>query len=75
MDATDELDSSGNVRVGRLINHSKKRSNCSAIVVEYKDKPKIVIKAKRKIFEGEELCYDYGDRSKQSIQNYPWLKN
>ena len=74
MDATDELDSSGNVRVGRLKNHSKKRSNCTAVLVEYEEEPKIVIKAKRKIIEGEEICYDYGDRSKQSIQNYPWLK-
>ena len=75
MDATDELDSSGNVRVGRLINHSKKESNCTAVIVEYKEEPKIVIKAKRKIIEGEEICYDYGDRSKQSIEYYPWLKN
>ena len=25
------------------------------------------------LFSGEELQYDYGDRSKEALQNFPWL--
>ena len=31
--------------------------------------------ANRTIVEGEEILYDYGDRSKEAIKNCPWLKN
>ena len=26
-----------------------------------------------KVSEGEELLYDYGDRSKESLKAHPWL--
>ena len=45
------------------------------MIVEFQQKPYVIIKAKTRISKGEEISYDYGDRSKKSIKNFPWLKN
>ena len=76
-------------RLGRLINHSRKKANLNLKVLEennfkygengnmdpssIKKTPRVFLIAKREINEGEELLYDYGDRS--SIQEFPWLKD
>ena len=98
MDATKETD-----RKGRLINHSKLRSNCMTKVVTMKDgKPKLAFFTNRKVqageghefdnpvlleerppsdlvvlfcHSGEELTYDYGDRSLETLKAHPWLAN
>ena len=67
MDATAE---SG--KLGRLLNHSK-AGNCKTRVVGVGDRPYLILVAARDIKEGEELQYDYGDRSKSSIESHPWL--
>lgn len=60
-------------RFGRLINHSCKTPNCVTKVVMLGDSPRLILVAKQEIEEGEELLYDYGDRSKESILAHPWL--
>ncbi|MBZ3878583.1 N-lysine methyltransferase SETD8 [Sciurus carolinensis] len=37
--------------------------------------PHLVLLASRDIAPGEELLYDYRDRSRASIKAYPWLKH
>ncbi|TRY93997.1 hypothetical protein DNTS_032818 [Danionella cerebrum] len=61
-------------RLGRLINHSKS-GNCQTRVHEISGLPHLILTASRDIQEGEELLYDYGDRSRASIQAHPWLKH
>jgi len=58
---------------GRLVNHSRVKPNCHTKVVEVRGQPHLVLLASRRIEAGEELLYDYGDRSKESLEAYPWL--
>ncbi|XP_008323830.1 N-lysine methyltransferase KMT5A-A isoform X2 [Cynoglossus semilaevis] len=60
-------------RMGRLINHSK-NGNCQTKLHNINGVPHLILIASRDIDEGEELLYDYGDRSKASIAAHPWLK-
>lgn len=41
------------------------------IVVD--NKPRLVLIAKDDIKVGQEVMYDYGDRSKESLKHHPWL--
>ncbi|XP_059850533.1 N-lysine methyltransferase KMT5A-like isoform X1 [Hypanus sabinus] len=68
VDATKET-----TRLGRLINHSK-NGNCQTKLHDMDGKPHLILVASRDIKDGEELLYDYGDRSKASIAAHPWLK-
>jgi histone-lysine N-methyltransferase SETD8 len=55
------------------VNHSRLQPNLQTKVVVLKDKPRLILVAKRDIDEGAELLYDYGDRSKESLKAHPWL--
>ncbi|XP_040203223.1 N-lysine methyltransferase KMT5A isoform X2 [Rana temporaria] len=68
VDATKETN-----RLGRLINHSK-CGNCHTKLHNINDVPHLILVASRDIKTGEELLYDYGDRSRSSIEAHPWLK-
>ena len=68
IDATSE---SG--RYGRLVNHSRISPNCVPKVVVVNEVPRLILVAKHSINPGDELLYDYGDRSKESLEVYPWL--
>ena len=68
VDATDD-----NGRKGRFFNHSKKAFNVSVKLIPIDGYPHIVLVAARKINPGEELVYDYGDRSKESLEDNEWL--
>ncbi|EDW24227.1 GL23503 [Drosophila persimilis] len=59
-------------KLGRLINHSR-AGNLMTKVVVIKQRPHLVLLAKDDIAPGEELTYDYGDRSKESLLHHPWL--
>ncbi|XP_043924512.1 N-lysine methyltransferase KMT5A-A-like [Protopterus annectens] len=61
-------------RLGRLINHSK-NGNCHTKLHDIRGVPHLILVASCDIREGEELLYDYGDRSKASLEAHPWLKN
>ncbi|XP_023247904.1 N-lysine methyltransferase KMT5A-like [Copidosoma floridanum] len=67
IDATAESD-----KLGRLVNHSR-NGNLLTRIVEIGDTPHLVLIAKEDIPAGKEITYDYGDRSRESIQNYPCL--
>ncbi|RVE68271.1 hypothetical protein OJAV_G00089090 [Oryzias javanicus] len=60
-------------RLGRLVNHSKS-GNCQTRLHAIGETPHLILVASRDIEAGEELLYDYGDRSKESITAHPWLK-
>ncbi|XP_059193484.1 lysine methyltransferase 5Ab [Centropristis striata] len=68
VDATEETG-----RLGRLINHSKS-GNCQTRLHPIDDTPHLILVASRDVEAGEELLYDYGDRSKASVSAHPWLK-
>lgn len=67
VDATSETD-----RLGRLVNHSR-NGNLSTKTVVIGTEPHLVLIAKEDIQPGEEVTYDYGDRSKESLRHHPWL--
>ena len=69
IDATAE-----NGTFGRLLNHSR-CGNCKTKLHAIKNKPHLILIADRDVEEGEELTYDYGDRSKDAIESHPWLKS
>ena len=69
VDATKEDDS-----LGRLINHSRTNANLKSQGIEVDDTPHLIFYAIRDIKHGEELAYDYGDRSAASLRIHPWLK-
>ena len=68
LDATEE---SG--RYGRLLNHSRKHPTCVPKVVEVAGTPRLIFLAKHNIKAGQEITFDYGDRSKKSLAHFPWL--
>ena len=59
-------------RLGRLVNHSRS-GNLITKTVSIMNRPHLVLIAKEDIPAGEEVTYDYGDRSKESIRYHPWL--
>ena len=60
-------------RLGRLVNHSCIRDNAKPKIVFLCNQPRIIFLAKRDIKVGDEILYDYGDRSQDSIRDHPWL--
>ena len=59
-------------RLGRLVNHSR-AGNLMPKIIEIKDRPHLLLVARVDILPGEELLYDYGDRSRDSLKHHPWL--
>ena len=62
-------------RLGRLLNHSKTEANCATKLVCVQDTPHLILETIQDVSEGEELLYDYGERSKDVIQHHQWLKS
>lgn len=59
-------------RLGRLVNHSR-NGNLITKTVLVDNIPRLALMAKVDIKNGQELLYDYGDRSKESLEHHPWL--
>ncbi|GJQ85292.1 putative histone-lysine N-methyltransferase [Trypoxylus dichotomus] len=59
-------------RLGRLVNHSR-NGNLLTRTVSVDNRPRLVLIARDAIEIGEEITYDYGDRSKESLRHHPWL--
>ncbi|XP_044261443.1 histone-lysine N-methyltransferase PR-Set7 [Tribolium madens] len=59
-------------KLGRLVNHSR-NGNLITRTVSVDNKPRLVLIAKDDIKAGDEITYDYGDRSKESLKHHPWL--
>lgn len=70
MDATQD-----NGRCGRLLNHSKTSGNVVTKLVPVGDHPYLCLLAARDIVVGEELTYDYGERSEDVMRSHPWLRD
>lgn len=62
-------------RLGRLLNHSKTAANCATRLVCVQDKPYLILETIQDVSAGEELLYDYGERSKDVVQFHQWLKS
>ena len=60
--------------IGRLINHSKKFQNVKPVVGHRNGMPFIYVLAVSDICKDDEILYDYGDNSKDSKINFPWLR-
>lgn len=58
---------------GRLINHSRRDANLQPKLTIIRGRPHIVFFAKKEIRIGDELLYDYGDRTKESLSFFSWL--
>ncbi|KAF1746600.1 hypothetical protein GCK72_023057 [Caenorhabditis remanei] len=58
---------------GRLVNHSKLRPNLKARAISIDGAVHLILVAKSKIEVGEELLYDYGDRSSEVTSVNTWL--
>ena len=61
-------------RKGRLVNHSCE-PNCKAEVRTVGNEQRVVLVAKQTIYVESEITFDYGDRSKESLEANPWLAN
>ncbi|KAG5881466.1 hypothetical protein JTB14_000894 [Gonioctena quinquepunctata] len=59
-------------KLGRLVNHSR-NGNLITKTITIDKVPRLALIAKTHIKTGEELLYDYGDRSKESLEHHPWL--
>ncbi|XP_017769249.1 PREDICTED: histone-lysine N-methyltransferase pr-set7 isoform X2 [Nicrophorus vespilloides] len=59
-------------RLGRLVNHSR-NGNLVTRTIDVDGLPRLVLVAKDTIEIGNEVTYDYGDRSKESLRYHPWL--
>lgn len=62
-------------RLGRLVNHSRKRPNCKMEIFTHENKPYLILTAIKDIQPNEELLYDYGERNKDVIKANPWLED
>lgn len=62
-------------RLGRLLNHSRMEANCVTRLVSIKDRPHLILETNRDVKAGEELLYDYGERSKDVLRFHQWLKS
>jgi [histone H4]-lysine20 N-methyltransferase SETD8 len=72
LSSIDSTDDDG--RLGRLINHSKLHANCRPrVVVDDNAEPRVALFAVTDIAVGDELLFDYGDRSKRATTDFPWL--
>ena len=60
-------------RPGRFINHLRTGTNLIPVLKEIEGTPSIIFFASKDISVGEELSYDYKDRSKRSLEIYKWL--
>jgi histone-lysine N-methyltransferase SETD8 len=58
---------------GRLLNHSVLRPNLRPKVLDFGHFICVGLFALRDIEPGEELLYDYGDRSSATVRKNPWL--
>lgn len=62
-------------RLGRLVNHSRRKPNCKMEIFVHQNKPYLILTAIRDIEPNEEILYDYGERNKKAIEANPWLED
>lgn len=62
-------------RLGRLVNHSRRKPNCKMEIFVHQNKPYLILTAIRDIEKNEEILYDYGERNRKAILANPWLED
>lgn len=55
------------------MNHSKTAANVATKLVEVDSRPFLCLMAAREVAAGQELLYDYGERSCEAVEAHPWL--
>lgn len=68
------VDATDSTHMSRFINHSRRHHNVRPKLVVQDFEPVIVFVTTRRIEEGEEILFDYGDRRRDVISSNPWLK-
>lgn len=68
VDATEET-----IYKGRLVSHSRRSPNLKAVAIDVYGEHRLILYANKDIKIGDELLYDYGDRSSATIAQNPWL--
>ena len=64
INANDEPEEVGlKISFGRLISHCRRHPNLKLVHLTIKGNPYVLLETTKKILPGEELMYDYGDRS------------
>ena len=59
----------------RMVNHSRRNPNTKPKAIGHRGTPRVVFIACQRIKIGDEILYDYGDRTPQTLRDHPWLKN
>jgi histone-lysine N-methyltransferase SETD8 len=60
---------------GRYINHSKNNCNLKGkLIKDFNNKYHLCFISKHNIKKGEELLIDYGDRRRDVVKHFNWLK-
>ena len=67
------IDSTKAEGMGRMVNHSRKKFNVRTKVISIQQKSCLILVAAKDIQVGDELLYDYGERSKEVTKTFPWL--
>ena len=77
VDATMVGEADGCLRLGygRFVNHSRKGANVYGRVLTVDGRPRLCFFSKRQLQAGEELLIDYGDRSRENRDAFPWLRD
>ena len=60
--------------VGRMVNNSRNAVNAQPKIINEQGFPHLAIFADRKIFAGEQILYDYGERRRNAVADKPWLR-
>jgi hypothetical protein len=72
VDATAERREYG---VGRLLSHSRRRPNLSCRAVLVDGVPRLMLVAREDVRFGDEVKFDYGERSKAVLRRFNWLQS
>ena len=56
------------------MNHSRKNDNCRMKALMVGDTARLMLVTTKPIKPGEELLYDYGERRKEVLEEFPWLR-
>jgi hypothetical protein len=60
--------------IGRLLNHSRTSPNIATETIYFDGIPHLMFIAKKDIFFGEELKFDYGERDNDVLATFTWMR-
>jgi len=68
------IDGSQRTGLGNYLNHSRKKPNAKACSKIIDGTACLYFEAIRDIHPGEHIEYDYGERRKEVMKKFPWLR-